>query len=43
MYDEERDRITREIVEGYGRIPPDEGEMRIAETNAREAVEEEPW
>jgi len=22
LYDEERDRITREIVEGYERIPP---------------------
>jgi metal-responsive CopG/Arc/MetJ family transcriptional regulator len=43
LYDEERDRITREIIEGYERIPPTEEEMRIAEANAREAVEEEPW
>src|SRR6476659_3574945 len=41
--DEERDRITREIIEGYERIPPTEEEMEIAETSAREAVREEPW
>jgi metal-responsive CopG/Arc/MetJ family transcriptional regulator len=43
LHDEERDRITREIIEGYERIPPTEGEMKMAEANAREAVEEEPW
>jgi len=43
LYDEERDQITREIIKGYERIPPNEGEMRIAEKSAREAVEEEPW
>lgn len=43
LHDEERDRITREIIEGYERIPPTEEEMAIAEANAREAVEEEPW
>jgi len=43
LHDEERDRITREIVEGYERIPPSDEEMAIAEANAREAVEEEPW
>jgi metal-responsive CopG/Arc/MetJ family transcriptional regulator len=43
LYDEERERITREIIEGYERIPPTEEEMTIAEANAREAVEEEPW
>ena len=43
LHDEERDRITREIVEGYERFPPTKEEMEIAEANAREAVEEEPW
>jgi metal-responsive CopG/Arc/MetJ family transcriptional regulator len=43
LYDEERDRITREIIEGYERVPPTDEEMAIAEANAREAVEEEPW
>lgn len=43
LHDEERQRITREIIEGYERIPPTEEEMEIAEANAREAVEEEPW
>jgi metal-responsive CopG/Arc/MetJ family transcriptional regulator len=43
LYDEERARITREIIEGYERIPPTEEEMKMAEANAREAVEEEPW
>jgi metal-responsive CopG/Arc/MetJ family transcriptional regulator len=43
LHDEERERITREIIEGYERIPPTEDEMKMAEANAREAVEEEPW
>jgi len=43
LYDEERERITREIIEGYERIPPTEVEMEIAEREAREAVREEPW
>lgn len=43
LYDEERERITREIIEGYERIPPTDEEMEMAEANAREAVEEEPW
>lgn len=43
LHDEERDRITREIIEGYERIPPSDEEMAIADANAREAVEEEPW
>ncbi|MGN6216370.1 MAG: CopG family ribbon-helix-helix protein [Solirubrobacterales bacterium] len=43
LYDEERDRITREIVEGYERFPPTEEEMEIAEKEAREAIREEPW
>lgn len=43
LYDEERERITREIIEGYERIPPTEEEMAIAEREAREAIREEPW
>jgi metal-responsive CopG/Arc/MetJ family transcriptional regulator len=43
LHDEERDRVTREIIEGYERIPPTEEEMRIAELEAREAIREEPW
>jgi metal-responsive CopG/Arc/MetJ family transcriptional regulator len=43
LYDEERDRITREIIEGYERIPPTDEEMRIAELEAREMIREEPW
>lgn len=43
LHDEERDRITREIIEGYERIPPTEEEMRIAELEAREMIREEPW
>ena len=41
--DDERQRITREIIEGYERMPPTEEEMAIAEASAWEAVEEEPW
>jgi metal-responsive CopG/Arc/MetJ family transcriptional regulator len=43
LYDEERDRIDREIIEGYERIPPTEEEMEIAEAGVREDIEEEPW
>lgn len=43
LHDEERERITREIIEGYERIPPTDEEMAMAEANAREAVEEESW
>jgi len=43
MYDEEQAEITRQIIEGYERIPVTEEEMEIAEASAREAVEEEPW
>lgn len=43
LHDEERDRITREIIEGYERIPPTEEEMRIAELEGREMIREEPW
>lgn len=43
LHDEERERITREIVEGYERIPPTEEEMAWAEREAREMIREEPW
>ncbi|HET7506954.1 MAG TPA: ribbon-helix-helix protein, CopG family [Solirubrobacterales bacterium] len=43
LHEEERDRITREIIEGYERIPPTEEEMKIAESGVREDIEEEPW
>lgn len=43
LYDEEKARIDREIVEGYERMPVTDEEMEIAEREAREAIREEPW
>ena len=43
LYDEDKARIDREIVEGYERIPETEEEMRWAEESAREMIREEPW
>lgn len=43
LYDEEKARIDREIIEGYKRFPETEEEMAWAEASAREMVEEEPW
>jgi metal-responsive CopG/Arc/MetJ family transcriptional regulator len=43
LHDEERERITREIVEGYERFPPTEEEMRMAEAGVREDIAEDPW
>lgn len=43
LHDEERERITREIIEGYERIPPTPEEMESAEAGVREDIEEEPW
>lgn len=43
LHDEERERITREIIEGYERIPPTQEEMEIAQTGLREDIAEEPW
>jgi predicted transcriptional regulator len=43
LHDEERERITREIIEGYERIPPTDEEMAWAEAGIREDIEEEPW
>lgn len=43
LYDEEKARIDREIVEGYERIPITDEEMAIAERETREMIREEPW
>lgn len=43
LYDEEKARIDREIVEGYERIPITDEEMAVAERETREAIREEPW
>jgi predicted DNA-binding protein len=43
LHDEERERITREIIEGYERIPPTDVEMAWAESEVREMIREEPW
>ncbi|MBA3865111.1 MAG: ribbon-helix-helix protein, CopG family [Solirubrobacterales bacterium] len=43
LFDEDKARIDREIVEGYERIPETDEEMESVEASAREAVEEEPW
>lgn len=43
LYDEEKARIDREIVEGYERFPTTDEEMEIAERETREAIREEPW
>jgi metal-responsive CopG/Arc/MetJ family transcriptional regulator len=43
LYDEEKARIDREIVEGYERIPTTDEELAWAEKEAREMVREEPW
>lgn len=43
LYDEEKARIDREIVEGYERMPVTDEEMEIAEAGVREDIEEDPW
>lgn len=43
LVDEERDEITRQIIEGYERMPETDEEMAVAEAEAREAIREEPW
>jgi metal-responsive CopG/Arc/MetJ family transcriptional regulator len=40
LYDEQKVRIDREIVEGYERIPSTDEEMAFAKEDAREAVKE---
>lgn len=39
----ERERIDREIVDGYRRIPPTGEELRWAEESARRSIADEPW
>lgn len=39
----ESERIDREIVEGYRRIPSTPEEDEWAEWSARESIREEPW
>ena len=39
----ESDRIDREIVEGYTRIPPTAEEMARAEESGRRSIADEPW
>jgi metal-responsive CopG/Arc/MetJ family transcriptional regulator len=43
LYDEEKARIDREIVEGYERMPITDEELAIAERETREMIREEPW
>jgi metal-responsive CopG/Arc/MetJ family transcriptional regulator len=43
LADEQRDEITRQIIEGYERIPTTDEEMAWAEANVREMIREEPW
>lgn len=39
----ERERIDREIVEGYTRIPQTAEEIRWAEASGRRSIADEPW
>jgi Arc/MetJ-type ribon-helix-helix transcriptional regulator len=39
----ERERIGRQIIEGYRRMPETEDELRWAEQSLEEMLEEEPW
>ena len=41
--DLERERIDREIVEGYRRIPETDEELAWAEWSTIESIREEPW
>jgi metal-responsive CopG/Arc/MetJ family transcriptional regulator len=43
LYDEDKARIDREIIEGYERIPETDEEMAWAEASARDMIREEPW
>jgi len=43
LADQERDEISRQIIEGYERIPETDEEMAWAEASAREMIREEPW
>jgi Arc/MetJ-type ribon-helix-helix transcriptional regulator len=39
----ERERIGRQIVEGYRRVPETDEELRRAEEAGRRLIAEEPW
>jgi Arc/MetJ-type ribon-helix-helix transcriptional regulator len=39
----ERERIDRQIVEGYARIPETDEELQWAEWSTVESIREEPW
>lgn len=39
----ERERIGRQIVEGYLRVPETDEELRRAEAAGRRLIAEEPW
>ena len=39
----ERERIDREIVEGYARIPQTAEELDWADWSTEESIREEPW
>ncbi|HEX3289885.1 MAG TPA: hypothetical protein VHR46_00730 [Gaiella sp.] len=39
----ERERIDREIVEGYRRVPGTDEELEWAEVATIESIREEPW
>jgi hypothetical protein len=41
--DLERERIDREIVEGYTRIPQTDEELEWAEESALRSIRDEPW
>ncbi len=43
LYDEEEAEISRQIVEGYERMPVTEEEMAGVEREMREMIREEPW
>jgi metal-responsive CopG/Arc/MetJ family transcriptional regulator len=43
LHDEEEAEISRQIVEGYERIPVTEEETAGLEREAREMIREEPW
>jgi metal-responsive CopG/Arc/MetJ family transcriptional regulator len=43
LHDEEEAEISRQIVEGYERMPQTEEELAGTDREAREMIREEPW
>jgi metal-responsive CopG/Arc/MetJ family transcriptional regulator len=43
LYDEEEAEISRQIVEGYERMPQTDEELAGTDREAREMIREEPW